>query len=267
MSLILEALRKLEREKQVPEPGLVVVGHTPWTSGAPGRSRTVLAVLGVVLAAAGVGLGVWLGRPREAPVASAPHSAEAAPPTGVPSIPVDAAAAAGPASRVDGSALAASPPVSPENATDTTLPVGPASDPSRTMGSMAPTPTSPAPATGLASRTAPRETTPLPGPRPAPAAAVPSAVSPSEATPTRPSLADPASGGSEAPANPTGHAQAPPRGELKLHAISQRDGRPIAVINERLVREGESFDGVLVIRIGKSEVEVEVSGKRRTLTF
>ena len=62
-------------------------------------------------------------------------------------------------------------------------------------------------------------------------------------------------------------AHASSRGELKLQAISQRDGHPIAVINERLVREGESFDGVLVVKIGKAEVEVEVAGRRRTLTF
>ena len=54
---------------------------------------------------------------------------------------------------------------------------------------------------------------------------------------------------------------------LRLTAISQRDGRPVALINDRLVFEGDSFDGVRVIRIGESEVEVEVRGERRVLRF
>jgi hypothetical protein len=55
--------------------------------------------------------------------------------------------------------------------------------------------------------------------------------------------------------------------ELRLTAISQRDGRPMALINDRLVFEGDSFDGVRVLRIGDVEVEVEVRGVRRVLRF
>jgi len=33
------------------------------------------------------------------------------------------------------------------------------------------------------------------------------------------------------------------------------------------VREGDSFDGIHVLRIGEAEVEVEVNGVRRTLKF
>jgi hypothetical protein len=54
---------------------------------------------------------------------------------------------------------------------------------------------------------------------------------------------------------------------LRLNAISQRDGRPVALINDRLLFEGDSFDGVKVLRIGDAEVEVEVHGKRRVLRF
>ena len=54
---------------------------------------------------------------------------------------------------------------------------------------------------------------------------------------------------------------------LRLHAISEQDGTPIAVVNERVVREGDSFDGVRILRIGAAEVEVEVGGARRTLRF
>jgi hypothetical protein len=55
--------------------------------------------------------------------------------------------------------------------------------------------------------------------------------------------------------------------DLHLNAISQRDGRPLALINDRLVFEGDSFDGVKILRIGEEEVEVEVRGKRRVLRF
>ncbi len=41
----------------------------------------------------------------------------------------------------------------------------------------------------------------------------------------------------------------------------------MALINDRLVFEGDSFDGVRVIRIGDAEVEVEVKGQRRLLRF
>jgi hypothetical protein len=55
--------------------------------------------------------------------------------------------------------------------------------------------------------------------------------------------------------------------ELRLHAISRQDDQPVAVLNDRLVREGDAFDGIRVIRIGETEVEVEVRGQRRILTF
>jgi hypothetical protein len=54
---------------------------------------------------------------------------------------------------------------------------------------------------------------------------------------------------------------------LTLHAISEQNGAPVAVVNERVVREGDSFDGVRILRIGAAEVEVEVAGTRRTLRF
>jgi hypothetical protein len=62
-------------------------------------------------------------------------------------------------------------------------------------------------------------------------------------------------------------AQPTATGSLRLNAISQRDGRPVALINDRLLFEGDSFDGVKVLRIGEAEVEVEVHGKRRVLRF
>ncbi len=38
-------------------------------------------------------------------------------------------------------------------------------------------------------------------------------------------------------------------------------------MNDRLVREGDSFDGIRILKIGDAEVEVEVAGQRRTLRF
>ena len=75
---------------------------------------------------------------------------------------------------------------------------------------------------------------------------------------TPPAAADPAQASSGA---------VPPGPVLLLHAISVQDGAPIAVVNERVVREGDSFDGVRILRIGAAEVEVEVAGTRRTLRF
>jgi hypothetical protein len=55
--------------------------------------------------------------------------------------------------------------------------------------------------------------------------------------------------------------------ELRLNAISRQDDRPVAILNDRLVREGDVFDGIRVIRIGETEVEVEVRGQRRVIRF
>jgi len=41
----------------------------------------------------------------------------------------------------------------------------------------------------------------------------------------------------------------------------------VAVLNDQLVREGDTFDGVRVLRIGADEVEIEVAGHRRVVKF
>jgi hypothetical protein len=41
----------------------------------------------------------------------------------------------------------------------------------------------------------------------------------------------------------------------------------VAILNDRLVREGDLFDGIRVVRIGETEVEVEVNGQRRLVRF
>src|SRR6185436_11893201 len=64
-------------------------------------------------------------------------------------------------------------------------------------------------------------------------------------------------------------AQAPPVSEKapgpQLSAISELNGQKVAIVNGRLVREGDSYGGVHVLRIGVGEVEV--GGRRFVLTF
>ena len=181
MSLILEALRKLEREKASPEQkGFVVLG-APGAGGGGGRGLAVLAVIGAVAVGA-LGAAAWhrLGTdpapppPVPAPPAPALEVVRAPPP--------DAGAARGGA------------------------------------GSAAPG--------GAAVGFTPE---PVPG-----AGASARAVEP----------------------------------RFRLQAITRRDGRPIAILNDRLVREGDSFDGVRVVRIGELEIELETAaGKKLVVGF
>ena len=222
MSLILDALRKLEREKGAHEPGVLVVGSVPW--GERSRTRRLLLVGGAGLALALAVLAGWLMRSTPT-LPDAAHPAAAASPTPM-------------------------------------------------AASVAPTPL---PATPSPTALAPEEQAPPAPPlrlshppvveRPAPSAAPgeqnPEVVAPtpSVAAPT-PSIAPPAVSAAPAAApSPT------VPDDLRLSAISRRDGKPVALINDRLVFEGDSFDGVRVIRIGEAEVEVEVKGQRRILRF
>ena len=192
MSLILDALKKLEHEKNAREPGVLVVGSVPWGER---RSRLPLALAATALVALAFA-GWWWLRPT-------PH------PT-----------AAGPA------------PVSP----------APTSSPL-----VAGTPTAPPPPPTLA----PSSTASAP---PARRPAVPM-LDETPGPPARPEGAAAAAGTRTAP------------DDLRLNAITRRDGRPVALVNDRLVFEGDSFDGVRILRIGEAEVEVEVRGQRRILRF
>jgi hypothetical protein len=184
VSLILDALRKLERDKDAREPGVVVVGAVPW--GQRGSRRWLAASLTAAALLALLAVGGWLRRGAPGPAAS--------PGPAIPAVP------------------AASPPAAPG------------------------TPGSPAVAPP------PRDLAlPAPGGRP-----------------------EAATEGLEPPL-----PEAPPadNDDVRLTAISQKDGRPVAFVNDRLVFEGDSFDGIKVLRIGEAEVEVEVRGKRRVLRF
>ncbi len=224
MSLILDALRKLERQKTEQEPSVLVVGSVPW-GGTSRRRQLLLAAGAAAVLASGVFVG-WLLRPGAPPPATAAKPAAETfaapqPSTSMPKIPATAPA-------LD------------------ELPSAPPLRLSRPL---------PAPAR------ADRALRPLPDQTPA-------APTPDSATASAP-VATPADSISVAP-GAAGVAETAPAaapGELRLSAISQRDGRPVALINDRLVFEGDSFDGVRVLRIGELEVEVEVRGVRRELRF
>ena len=181
MSLILEALKKLDREKKAPDRGFLVVGAVPWPAPRPRRWAPLLFV---VAAGAAAGSALWLAWRARGP--------EAAP---------------------------------KQVATAPTLPAAA----SRAVAVPAATP---------------------------PATLAPLVESRARGPETRP---------------PAGRAAATPPAEpgadLLLQAISERDGKPIAVLNSRVVHEGDRFDGVTVVRIGTDEVEIEVQGHRRTLRF
>jgi hypothetical protein len=59
----------------------------------------------------------------------------------------------------------------------------------------------------------------------------------------------------------------PPPPAFVLQAISERNGQPIAIINDHLVRVGDEVDGMRVLEIRGAEVDIEVRGRRSTLRF
>ncbi len=201
MSLILDALKKLERDKEAREANVLVVGSVPW--GTRTRSRRPLAAAAVTLVlVALVAFMLW------------PRNRTPRPPTAAPS----------PAVPSPAPAAAAGPPFVPPRTT--AAPSG-------------------------AAATAPQPRPPsLPSARPDT-----SNRQPAEAI--------------ESPVEVAAAARRSPPGteELHLNAISQRDGRPVALINDRLVFEGDGFDGVKVLRIRETEVEIEVRGVKRVLRF
>lgn len=202
MSLILEALKKLDRERDTSGRGFVVVAQAPWPARRDRLLRVAAIAVGAGALAGAAAWGAWsLLASRTAPAR-----------------PVTAAAAPQPAA--------------------------------------VPATTLPPPIW---------ETTPA-ATRPAVARAVPGAAAPSAAA--SPAAAAPAAPSPEEPPllviAPRTPASAVP---LHLEAISARDGEPVAVINGRLVRKGETIEGALVTWIGADGVEIEVDGKRRVIGF
>ena len=218
MSLILEALKKLDREKQAPDRGLVVVGPSAWPSARDGRpSLRTAATIAFVLA--GIGAAAWHygGRPssvvpREmAPREIAPHETAAQP------------AGPGPYAGARGAAPVPAPP---------------------SAGQFANAPVA-------ASR---------PGAGAAPASKAMRGPVPEDVAASPRGTPEPAPGTREG-------RSAAAAAAYQLQAISAQDGHPVAILNDRLVREGDRFDGVTVVRIGSDEVEIEVAGRRRVVKF
>lgn len=217
MSLILEALKKLDREKQAPDRGLVVVGPSAWPSARDGRPGLRTAAT-IALVLAGIGAAAWHygGRPssvvpREmAPREIAPHETAARP------------ADPGPYTGAPAAAPVPGPP---------------------SAGRFA---NAPVAASRPAAGTAPASKA-LRGPVPEDVAASPR--------------------GTPEPAPGARDGRSAAAGAYQLQAISAQDGQPVAILNDRLVREGDKFDGVTVVRIGSDEVEIEVAGRRRVVKF
>jgi len=207
MSLILEALKKLDREKQAPDRGLLVVGPSAWPSLSEGRPGIGAGALAIgVLAVAGVGGAVWFTQGGRRPASNPPAPAVVAGPATTARATAAAATGNGAAGRSLSSPTSAS-----GRRSAASLPA-----PSGTAGSKA--------VAGSEAVETPREAAAAQG-RPGPGAA------------------------------------------YQLQAISAQDGHPVAILNDRLVREGDSFDGVKVLRIGGDEVEIEVGGRRRVVKF
>jgi len=205
LSLILEALKKLEREKAHPDRGFLVLGAAP---DRP-RRRGWLAIAGLTALAALVGAALWLGRPGPAPAtAEVPPD----PPADVAEVP---SPAAGPAPT----------PFAAEQVKD-----------AGARAELRRVPEVPA----AAATASPAGESPGPAP-----------VAPSD-TVERPSP------------EPSPRALGPP---FRLEAISRRDGEPVAILNGRLVREGDRLGTARIVRIGELEVEIEVDGIRSVLAF
>jgi hypothetical protein len=191
VSLIFEALKKLDREKKAPERGFLVVGGSP----TAGERRLRVPVLVLLLAAAGAGgfLAARATRPTPAPQAEPPATVATLAPATVPR-------------------LAPPAPLSPEVPPVTV---------ERPSGVEA---TTPAPGGAAAHAT--------------PAATVPPPLAPAAAAPA-----------------------------FALQAVTEQDGKPVAIVNGQLVRVGDRVDGARVLRIAPEEVELDHDGRRLVLSF
>ena len=218
MSFILDALKKLDRDKQTRDPDVVMVGPVPWGGADRNRARPAL-VLSVVALAVIAGGTVWWFSSGSGP-SPAPASGTAA--DGAASVP--SRSSPGTASKAATETQAPSTTITPSAPAPRRLDLPVA----ETMASGAQVSTDPEESSRAATGT------PVTG----------------EDQPTAASMEDRAQGS-----------------EFHLSAISTRDGEPIALLNDRLVREGDAFEGVRILRIGKTEIEIEVDGERRTIGF
>ena len=71
----------------------------------------------------------------------------------------------------------------------------------------------------------------------------------------------------DVPTPPVANEPATERPRLVLQGTSVLDGRPVAVVSDRRVFEGDIIEGAVVITIGERTVELEFEGQRFTLTL
>ena len=83
--------------------------------------------------------------------------------------------------------------------------------------------------------------------------------------PARPPVVEEPLPASSQPAPSPPSPREPPR--LVLQGTSVLDGRPVAVVSDRRVFEGDIIEGAVVIHIDERSVELEFEGQRFTLTF
>ncbi len=220
MSLILEALKKLEREQARAAAPIITAGEAPWRDGRRAVPVWLLAIGALALVALG-GLGTTFLTSRNS---VPPARQAAAPPPAAAQPPVVAAPVVAPAEP---------PPVAPS----TFRTAAPAA---------ANVPESPR-------EVQPRSAAPAVRPEPLPQRTAEAAA--------------PADSGSGAANEPRASGPGSMKGEPHLQAISSRDGKPIALIDDRIFFEGDEIGDVKVLRIGTGEVEIEWRKQRHTLRF
>jgi hypothetical protein len=71
----------------------------------------------------------------------------------------------------------------------------------------------------------------------------------------------------EVPTEDPGPESAPELPQLVLQGTSVLSGKPVAVVSDRRVFEGDTIEGAVVVRIEERLVELEFEGRRFTLTF
>ena len=233
MSLILEALKKLERDRHTHERGFLVLSQPAWRPAGESHWTRGPALLGVAAlggaAVAAVLLWSPRGGPRPAPAAVTGGAVQA------PAAPVQA-----PAMSSARTATASASTPSADNAPPPRVawPADPRARAAKAAATLAP----------------PAETRPERAS--APLAQPDTAATQAEAD-GEPALSD-----AEAPAE-----EPPVTGPLRLEAIAQRDGQPVAVVSGQLVRVGDVIGASTVVRIGAAEIELETDGVRRILRF
>jgi hypothetical protein len=245
VSLILEALKKLERDRQTHERGFLVLAPSAWSPRGE-RPRMRAAALAGAAALSGAAVAAFLLRPAPtaAPAAGTSGAASAAA-TGavVPAVaPVTLAAA-----RAAGAPLSVSRTAAGPSAPRVAV---------RWKGRQAAAPSAAAPAP-LAAASAALE--------PAPTPITETAVTETAAPPAPEPDADaPVEDTAEAaPAPPAAAADQP----LRLEAITERDGQPVAVVSGQVVRVGDQIGAATIVRIGVAEIEIETAGRRRIIRF